>query len=229
MNDVSPAASSFFAQARHVDGQRVLIHKGVGLPQALHQPLTADDLALVFKEAGEDAVFILGQLDFLPVIAKRFAARVEHGAAMRKERRLRREVIAAAQEGAQLCHQHAAVKGLGDEIIRAHLHRRDDVHAVRRGGDEHDRHIGELPQLGAPVIPAEKRQRNVNEHDMRREGGVFGEDGAKVRDDVRLHLPCGSQLRHRRGDGGVVLDNQQFVHAFLRCGCCQSFLYYIKK
>ena len=42
------------------------------------------------------------------------------------------EVVGPAQEGLDLGGEHVQVKGLGHEVVAAHVHGHDDVHVVRR-------------------------------------------------------------------------------------------------
>ena len=46
----------------------------------------------------------------------------------------------APQQGLNLGRQHLQIKGLGDEVVPAHVHGHDNVHVVRRGREEDDRH-----------------------------------------------------------------------------------------
>ena len=199
--------------AKAAKGDKKFLHEAEVF-KALAAHLDAGKSARTF-ECDKDDRAIVETADLLSLKPIIYAANMdEDGFAHYEDNAYFRSVRdLAAQEGAQLCHQHTAVKGLGNEVVRAHLHRRDNVHPVRCGGNEHDRHVRELPQLGTPVVAAEEGQRNVHEYDVRRESGVFGEDGAEVRDDVRLHLPRRGKRRDRPGNGSVVLDDQQFVHS----------------
>ena len=120
------------AQTGDVDRERVFVHEAVRLPELFHERLAADDAALALEERLQDAVVVFRQLDALPLIHQARIRRVEHGAAMLERGRGRSKIIRAAQDCLDLRQQHVQIKGLGDEIIPAHVHGHDDVHIVRR-------------------------------------------------------------------------------------------------
>ena len=97
------------------------------------------------------SVVHFAQLDALALIRQARVGRVEHGAAVLERGRGRGKIICAAQNGLNLRQQHVQVKGLGDEIVAAHVHGHDDVHIVRRRGQEDDGHAAGAADL--PLLP----------------------------------------------------------------------------
>ena len=60
-----PLDADFFergAQAVDVDGERIVVHKGVGVPQVLHDGRARNDLARAAQEQRENAQLIFGEL-----------------------------------------------------------------------------------------------------------------------------------------------------------------------
>ena len=81
------------------------------------------------------------------------------------------EVVGPAQQGLNFGHQHALVKGLGDEVVSTQVHGHDDVHIVRRRRDKDHRHPGYPADLRAPVVAVEAGQADVQQHQMGVKGG----------------------------------------------------------
>ena len=127
------------------------------------------------------------------------------------------KVIAPAEQRLHLRDEHGAVERLRDEIVRAHVHRRHNVEVVRRRGEEHDRHVGNFPQLRTPVIAALERQHQIEQHELWIKCAEFSGHVAEI-----LHGPHGkapvSELRTQRlGDPAVVLHQKYPVHRFPSC------------
>lgn len=199
-------------QAVHIHRQCVLVHKAVRLPQPLHQLLPADHLPGALHQAGQDTVLVLGQLHRLPLIGQLLVVGGQLCAPPLPQHRRRRHVIAAPQHGLYLDHQHAAVKGLGDKIVRAEVHGHDDVHVITGRGQKQDGRTGLLPQLPAPVIAVKARQGDIQYNEVRLKFRRLRRHRPKVPCAPDLQSPALRQLCHRLGDGPVVLHNKYTVH-----------------
>ena len=128
-----------------------------------HQHVARDGLALVLHQHLQNAVLVLRQLHPLPVIGEGAVVGVEHGVPMLEQARLPAEIVGTAGMACTFAVNTFRSKGLGDEIVRAHVYGHDDVHVVRRRGDEYYRHAGEAAYLSAPVIAVIKRQADVKQ------------------------------------------------------------------
>ena len=106
----------------------------------------------------------------------------------------RAKIIGSAQKSLQFRHQHALVKGLGNKIVRAQIHRHHHIQIVGGGGNENDRHLGYFSYFTAPMIAIEKRQRNIQQNDVRVKICEFRHHIAKIPHAPDLHIP---QLRLR--------------------------------
>ena len=60
---------------------------------------------------------------------------------MLEHRNIGAEIVSTAQKSLDFRHEDAAVKRLRDKIIRSEVHRHDDIHIIRRRGDEDYRHL----------------------------------------------------------------------------------------
>ena len=67
------------AEPSHVDGEGVLIHVGVGLPQALHEGFPAHDFPLLLQKGLENAAFIFGQGQPPAPVQKGGCRRIQNG------------------------------------------------------------------------------------------------------------------------------------------------------
>ena len=120
----------------------------------------------------------------------------------------RGKIIRAAQNRLDLRQQHVQIKGLGDEIISAHIHGHDDIHIVRCRGNEHDRHVRHAPQLLTPVVAVIKRERDVEQHKLRIERRALGEHVAEILRAAHVKAPRRQVLLQRGGDGRVILHDK---------------------
>ena len=200
------------AQAVDVDRQGVLVHKAVRLPQGLHQLLPADHLPRPLHKAKQDAVLVFRQVDGGAAVLQLLCIGVQAGAPARRHRRLHREVVGPAQQGLHLGHQHVPVKGFGNKVVGAHVHGHDDVHVVRRRGQEDDGHAAAFSDLAAPVVAVEKRQGDVQQDQVRVVGRRLLRHAAEIRDAAGLQRPVCRLLADGLRDGSVVLHDENTVH-----------------
>ena len=131
---------------------------------------------------------------------------------MLEHRNIGAEIVSTAQKSLDFRHEDAAVKRLRDKIIRSEVHRHDDIHIIRRRGDEDYRHLRDAANLTAPVIAVKERQHDIEQDYMRRKLGELVHDIAEILHDMRLKIP---RLCLRR-DGvrypRIVLNDKEPVH-----------------
>ena len=106
-----------FAQTSDVDGEGVLLHIAVHLPELGHEGFPADDLALVFQQSLEDAEFIAGQLQMFALIGQGGVAEVQHSPLMFQHGDASRHVIGAPEHRLNLRHHDIGINRLRDEIV----------------------------------------------------------------------------------------------------------------
>ena len=108
---------------------------------------------------------------------------------LRAERVAAAEVICAAQQRLDLGGEDGEIKGLGDEVVRAHVHGHYNVHVVRGAGYEHHGHLRDLAYLGTPVIAVIEGQAYVQEHQLRFESVEFRHYIGKILRHAHLAAP----------------------------------------
>ncbi len=99
---------------------------------------------------------------------------------MFQDRNRRGKVIGPTQHRVYLRHQNALIERLGDKIVGAHVHSHDNIHIMRRRGNENNRYLGNFPDFTAPVIPVKKGQRDVEKRQMRIELRKIRHNAAKI-------------------------------------------------
>ena len=144
-------------------------------------------------------------------IGERIVTGIEDRPGVLEHGRCRAELIRPAEKSLHLGNEHVHIKGLGDKIVAAHVHRHDNVHIIARRGDEYDRHGAYFSYLRAPVIPAHIRKRHVHQHEMRLHARELRHDRAEIGSAGALQRP---EL-HLRADGvgeaAVILYEQNAV------------------
>ena len=118
------------AEPGHVDGEGVLIHVGVGLPQTLHEGFPAHDFPLLLQKGLENAAFIFGQGQPPAPVQKGGCRRIQNGSPVLQGRLRRAEVVGPAQQSLNLGREHIQVEGLGQEVVASQVHGHDDVEIV---------------------------------------------------------------------------------------------------
>lgn len=130
MKSSRPAPLQLPAEPGHVDGKGVLIHVGVGLPQALHEGFPAHDFPLLLQKGLENAAFIFGQGQPPAPVQKGGCRRIQNGSPVLQGRLRRAEVVGPAQQSLNLGQEHIQVEGLGQEVVASQVHGHDDVEIV---------------------------------------------------------------------------------------------------
>ena len=67
--------------------------------------------------------------------------------------------------------------------------------------------------LSKMLIAVEKRQRDIQQHKLRVKGREFFHDGVEILHAPRVQLPLPQMRADGLRDAGVVLDQQNTVHA----------------
>ena len=199
-------------EAGHIDGQGVLIHKAVRLPEALHEGLSGHGPALLLQEHLQHAVLVPGELQLLALVGQGVVSGVQHRTPGLQQGCGGAEVVGPAQEGLDLGGEHVQVKGLGHEVVAAHVHGHDDVHVVRRGGEEDDGHPADFPHPGAPVVAVAEGQADVQQDQVGPKGLELLQHALEIHHAMDLPAPGIQVLGHRARDGLVVLYEKNPVH-----------------
>lgn len=122
------------------------------------------------------------------------------------------KIIAPPEQCLDLGHQHRPVKGLGNKIVSAHIHRHDDVHIVRGGRQENNGRIGAFSYLIAPVIAIEKGQHNIQQHQLWLKCLKIHHNVPEILHAAAFQPPVAQLLRHGPGNGLLILHNQDAIH-----------------
>ena len=103
---MQPDGFQLFTQPCHIDCQCVFIYKAVGLPEPLHQQITADHLSLSLQKRLQNPVIILCQLQALSLVRKARICSIEHRSPA-SQRFLRfSKIIRPPQNRLNLCGQY---------------------------------------------------------------------------------------------------------------------------
>ena len=78
-----------------------------------------------------------------------------------------RKVVRPPKKCLNFGYENGLLERLGYKIIRPHIHGHYDVHVVSCRRNKNDRHLGNLTDLAAPVIPVKERKRDIQQHNMR--------------------------------------------------------------
>ena len=132
-------------------------------------------------------------------------------------------IVGPAQQRLHLGDQHFGIEGLCDKLIPAHVHGHDNVHIVRRGGNEDHRHRGNLAYLRTPVIPVHERKHDIQQYQMRLNSCKVLHYMSEVRYGFNLQASLRHVVRNRAGNTGVIFHNHNSViHTSLLCIKCQN-------
>ena len=82
---------------------------------------------------------------------------------MLEQARLPAEIVGAAEHGLHLRRQHVQVKGLGDEIVRAHVQPQDFVRVLRFCGQDNNRQRIAFPDLHGCPDPVKTGHHYIND------------------------------------------------------------------
>lgn len=137
---VSP---SFFAQAAHIDGKRIVLHKhAVHIPKGLNELVSRKRLAGMAHEEQKQAVFHGGQREFLAVAGNAGLCRIQTDRADGKT--ICTGGVASAQDRFDARQQLAEAKGLCDIIIGPQLQPHDGAALFFVYGQKNDGRGGRM-------------------------------------------------------------------------------------
>ena len=89
-------------------------------------------------------------------------------------------VICPAKGRLDFCQQHREVKRLCNKVVCPHVDGHNDVNVFRRRGQEKHRNLGNPANFLTPVVPIEKRQRDIHEDKVGLEFHKFSQNGGEV-------------------------------------------------
>ena len=91
---------------------------------------STDDFSFVLHEGEQDPIFVPGQIQLLPVAGKAVVPGVQHDTPMLQHGSRTGKIVGSAKQSLHLCHKDIRIEGLGNKIIRAHVHGHDDIHII---------------------------------------------------------------------------------------------------
>ena len=121
------------------------------------------------------------------------------------------KIVRAAKQGLHLGNQDIRIKGLGDEIVRAHVHGHNDIHIIGCGGNEDHRYGGNLADLCAPVVAVHEGQGDIQQHQVRLDTFEVFHDMTEIRDSFGLQAPAGHGRTDRHGNALFILHDQDTI------------------
>ena len=167
----------------------------------------------MLPEIVEQVKLLFGQHDGLAVEAGAIAGRLNAQLARRARAGACRAVRTVLfQVHADAGQQFLDGEGLGHVIVRAHVQTHHLVAYVILGGEHDDGHVAGLPQAAADFDTAQRRQHQVQNHQIGLPALAQPQPRAPVM--RRLHLvPLMLQLQcHETGDLYLVLNDQNLAH-----------------
>ena len=109
--------------------------------------------------------------------------------------------------------EHVHIKGLGNEVIAAHVHGHNDIHVIRRRGQKHHRHLRSAANFAAPMVAVIARQRNIQQHQLRIELREVLIDPVEVLRAPHGIAPLFQSRAHHPRNRPVVLHHKNPIQA----------------
>ena len=206
-----PLDADFFergAQTVDVDGERVIVHEGIGVPEVLHDGRSRDDLARATQEQRKDTQLVFGELG--TVTGCRIG---DHGAGEIELQPLVDECAAlagsrgATQQGIDACHEHTGAVGLGNKVVRAERHGHDLVDLGRARGKHDDGDLGFATDLVADMLAVLDGKREVEQHQVGRGSKDIARDMFERFAGLDLKTGTGKDVGKFATDRLVVLND----------------------
>ena len=104
------------------------------------------------------------------------------------------------------------IKGLGEQVVAPQLHGHHGVDAVSGGGQEQDGDLGDPADLLTPVVAVEKRQGDIQQHQLRVKSGKVRQHIVEAYRAGHLISPALQMPLHGAGDDGIVFHRKNSVH-----------------
>ena len=107
------------------------------------------------------------------------------------------------------------MKGLGKQVIPAHLHRHHQIHVIGGRGEKQNGDFGYLSNLPAPVVAVKKGQGDIQQYQLRVKGSELLQHIVEPLRTGRLIPPAFQMPLHGPRDDGVILHHKDSVHCAL--------------